>query len=135
VCSHDKDNILSKAELGSISTCLLGQITEWTGAKEGLADAFGALIGVSEDIWKSLHTGLLMRTRSEARDVKVLCCLALTRIWTTIGEEFLIHFPESLPFLSELLEDTDSEVERDAQKLCLKIQEYLGEDISTYFNQ
>jgi U3 small nucleolar RNA-associated protein 10 len=53
---------------------------------------------------------------------------ALT-VHDTIGEDWLGMVPEMLPFVSELLEDDDGDVEREARKWVVRVEEALGESL------
>ncbi len=45
---------------------------------------------------------------------------------------YLVLLPETLPFLAELLEDSNPEVEELAQRTAKMLQELSGEDIAEY---
>ncbi len=137
LCANDKEALVDGEQRLAICRALLAQVDGHQRCRDPalLVSAFGALAQEAEVVWKPLHSGLLRHTRSPDARVRVLCCQALRQVWQVVGEELLTLFPESLPFLSELLEDASPEVERETQQLCLVIQQYLGEDISTYFSQ
>jgi U3 small nucleolar RNA-associated protein 10 len=46
-----------------------------------------------------------------------------------LGEEWLALLPEMLPYISELMEDDDENVERQVRKWVLMIEEVLGEKL------
>jgi U3 small nucleolar RNA-associated protein 10 len=120
----------------SAATAAAGEGSSDAPAAELLLAALGAAVREGgQACWRAVHGALLLRTRAPDVRVRVLACAGLRRVWETVGEELLPLFPESLPFLAELLEDGDGLVEREAQRLCLAIQQFLGEDISTYFSQ
>ena len=53
--------------------------------------------------------------------------------YSKLGEELLVLLPETIPFLAELLEDSDSKVEKLCQDLIKSIETYLGTDsLSNY---
>ena len=74
-----------------------------------------------------------MKTRSDDASVRWVALKAISELYTRLGEEMLVYFPETIPFLAELLEDNDPEVEQLSKEVCLEIQNYLGEPIAPYF--
>jgi U3 small nucleolar RNA-associated protein 10 len=87
----------------------------------------------SEDAWKLINKSALMKTRSEHASVRWAALRVVSELYTRLGEEMLVFFPETIPFLAELLEDDDLEVEQLCKDVCLEIQEHLGEPIEPYF--
>jgi len=87
----------------------------------------------NEDMWKSLNKQVMMQSRHENPEVRIISLKALEELYKRLGEEFLILLPETVPFLAELMEDDNEEVEKLTQKVLNQIQQYLGEDISKYF--
>lgn len=76
-----------------------------------------------------MNTILLKYMRSEdthTRLATVKCEQSLTK---KLGEEWLGLLPEMLPFISELREDDDEEVERETQRWINMVEEILGEDL------
>ena len=53
-------------------------------------------------------------------------------LFTKLGERFLIVLNDTLPFLSESLEDDDHEVEMTAKEIIKKIESLTGESIQEY---
>ncbi|KAL2917305.1 snoRNA-binding rRNA-processing protein utp10 [Polyrhizophydium stewartii] len=84
--------------------------------------------------WKALTRAALSRTRSDTAEVRWACIKVLHEMYSRLGEEMLAFFPETIPFLAELMEDDDEDVEKSCQELCLLIQHYLGEPIQQYFS-
>ena len=41
--------------------------------------------------------------------------------------------PDAVPFLSEVLEDDDTEIEKMAQKLIKRMEDVFGQSVSSYF--
>jgi len=87
----------------------------------------------NEDMWKSLNKQVMMQSRDENPEVRIISLKILEEFYKRLGEEFLILLPETVPFLAELMEDDNEEVEKLTQKVLNQIQQYLGEDISKYF--
>jgi hypothetical protein len=94
-----------------------------------------------ESCWKSLNKTVLLKTRSDSSDVRYIAIKVISELYTNLGEEMLIFFPETIPFFAELMEghfklilDDDPEIAQLCQDVCLQIQNYLGEPIQQYFN-
>ncbi|KAL5037679.1 snoRNA-binding rRNA-processing protein utp10 [Batrachochytrium dendrobatidis] len=88
----------------------------------------------SEKVWKGLTQQVLKLTRSDDANVKWTCIKVLHEMYSRLGEEMLVYFPEAIPFIAELMEDDNEDVEKSCQELCLLIQHYLGEPIQHYFS-
>ena len=108
-----------------------------------LVPSFGSLAKAcrDEDAWKYLNKQILLKSRSDDAEIRKVSLLVLAEMYKSLGEEMLIFFPETIPFLAELLEgysfliiDDDSEVVQLCQDLCLQIQDLLGEPIQPYFS-
>ena len=62
---------------------------------------------------------------------KLLVIATLEKIVENTQEEYLVLLPEAIPFLSELLEDDDLEVEIATQDLLDKLTKLSGEDLAS----
>lgn len=65
--------------------------------------------------------------------VRVVAVGAVQRLAEALGEELLPLLPEAVPFLAELLEDEDDEVEIAAQDAVREMERILGEPLQKYF--
>lgn len=75
---------------------------------------------------------MLLKTRSSSKNVKVAAVQILTDLFTKIGEEYLSLLPETIPYLAELLENGDSDVEKASHSLKKCIESISGEKIDEY---
>lgn len=50
-----------------------------------------------------------------------------------IGEDYMPLLPETVPFLSELLEDEDPQVEKHTKRSVQTLEKILGEPLQKYF--
>lgn len=50
-----------------------------------------------------------------------------------LGEDFLPMLPETVPFLAELMEDEDEEVEKQCTHVVQDLESVLGEPLQKYF--
>jgi U3 small nucleolar RNA-associated protein 10 len=81
---------------------------------------------------KTIHHKLLMQTRSEVAIIRVHTIGTIKACFDQVGEDYLYLVPETLPFLAELLEDSDGKVERLAHELKRQVEELSGEGLDTY---
>ena len=75
---------------------------------------------------------VLRLTRSQHSSVREAAVLCALELFSSIGEELIILLPETLPFLSELLEDGDPAVESRTRELVRKLEELSGESVQSY---
>lgn len=50
-----------------------------------------------------------------------------------LGEDYMPLLPETVPFLSELLEDENPKVEKECQRSVQELERILGEPLQKYF--
>ncbi|TYZ62452.1 hypothetical protein PybrP1_005573 [[Pythium] brassicae (nom. inval.)] len=86
----------------------------------------------SDLLWKPLHYAVLMKSRSPAPGVRLAALKTIEQCYQVIGDEFLAMLPESIPFLAELMEDTDAEVERTCHQVVKQIEDISGESLDQY---
>lgn len=99
-----------------------------------LAQMAAALGRNKKECWKALNHQLLLHLRNDAPEVRRATLQTLTAIWQKIGEEIDVVLPETVPYLSEALQDSSAEVEAAANDFAEVIQSYLGEEsLRDYF--
>ena len=83
-------------------------------------------------LWKPLNHRILLNTRSSNATTRWGALSAIQALYTHVGEDMLSLLPESIPFIAELLEDSDETV----HELCLEvkdmIEELSGEKLDNY---
>ncbi|XP_018802021.1 PREDICTED: HEAT repeat-containing protein 1 homolog [Bactrocera latifrons] len=88
---------------------------------------------VPNDImWKQLNYQVLMKTRTNVPEMRILsfnCCLEIAR---KLGEDFTPLLPETVPFVAELLEDENQRVEKNTRKAVQELENILGESLQSY---
>lgn len=67
--------------------------------------------------------------RNEHAAIRLVAVQAEQDLTEKLGEEWLALLPEMLPFISELQEDDDEEVERETRAWIRKIEGLLGESL------
>jgi len=112
---------------------LLPVLVDHLGFEENAIEATSQLATcVNEELmWKEFNHKILYTTRNENNDIKLACLDVLVHFYTHLGEQVLSIVPESVPFLSELMEDTDDRVEEKCGKLIELMEGQLGKDSIT----
>lgn len=98
----------------------LSQMTNASGMNDG------------EARWRPLHHAVLMATRASSADARCAALETTMAICNLLQEEYLPLLPEALPFLSELLEDEDSRVEKRTVEVLKEMEKISGEDLKQY---
>lgn len=98
-----------------------------------------AVAADSTDNHKELNTALMRLLRPSAGPsgkaaaggenphTRLAALKAEQSLTEQLGEEWLALLPEMLPYISELMEDEDENVEREVRKWVKQIEEVLGE--------
>ncbi|KAF3490614.1 U3 small nucleolar RNA-associated protein 10 [Arthroderma uncinatum] len=145
---HDQDEFWqSPSHLSSISNHLINQLSmakSQASLKLVTAEATPSIVALaiaadSPDNQKEINTHIMKYMRASGgssdscrgenaftRLATVKCEQSLTE---QLGEEWLALLPEMLPFISELMEDDDENVEREVRKWVLMIEDILGEKL------
>lgn len=82
--------------------------------------------------WRPLNHAVLMATRSPELRTRVAALEAAAALANALQEEYLPLLPEALPFLAELLEDGQHEVEARAAATLRALEALSGEDLKEY---
>eukprot|EP00798_Chlamydomonas_sp_ICE-L_P013554 gene13554-19425_t len=88
----------------------------------------------SDALWKPLNHQVLMMTRSASVRTKVLSLEVVAQLVDRLREEYLVLLPETIPFLAELLEDSELAVEARAQQVVKALEEVSGEKLDQYMS-
>ncbi|KAI9849169.1 MAG: snoRNA-binding rRNA-processing protein utp10 [Sclerophora amabilis] len=78
---------------------------------------------------KDLNTSLMSYLRSSEARVRLAAVRCEVALAKQLGEEWLTLLPEMLPFISELREDGDEEVERETERWIKVVEGKLGEGL------
>jgi len=81
----------------------------------------------NEALWKPLNYQLLLKTRSEKAIVRYAALSTVSGLYNNLGEQFLPLLPESMQYISELLEDEDPRVEKLTSQLVKNLERLLGD--------
>lgn len=98
-----------------------------------------AVAADSPDNFKELNTAIMKFLRpstgksatpgGDSPHTRFAALKAEQALTERLGEEWLALLPEMLPYISELMEDEDENVEKEVRRWVLKIEEVLGEKL------
>ncbi|XP_039278658.1 HEAT repeat-containing protein 1 [Nilaparvata lugens] len=88
-----------------------------------------------DSLWKKFNYEILLKTQHENAKVRLGAVKAVCEVAKKLGDSYLPLLPESIPFLAELLEDEEEEVERTCRSVVQDMEAVLGEQISKYFSK
>lgn len=92
-----------------------------------------AVAAADDSLWKQLNYQILMKLRNSNYKIRILSLKCLTEVVKKLGEDFLSLLPETIPFLSELLEDDHEVVQECCKKSIQELEDVLGDNLSKYF--
>ena len=143
VCLHDNENFINKERFETLMEPLVDQLDNQLGSEDMLQERVRDLlvpllaqmaVAASDDyLWKALHYQLLLKTRNNSPRVRLGSLSAVSALVEKLGEDYLAFLPEAIPFLAELLEDDDHQVEMAAQSTIQHMENMLGEPLQKYF--
>lgn len=144
---HDNSNILTKERFEMLMQPLIDQLENVTDS-----DKSGNLIDVVQNdvipllgeiassvaddtCQKLLNYQILLKSRHVSSTVRYLSLKAVEEVGKRMGGEYSMLLPESIPFLSELMEDDDEEVEAECHAVIRSLEKAVGEPLQKYFNE
>ncbi|XP_022904359.2 HEAT repeat-containing protein 1 [Onthophagus taurus] len=140
---HDSRRFINKERFDVLMQPIVDQLENNLGGENRLVDRVKDLViptivqfavATGDDaLWKQLNYQVLLKMRHTSAKIRLgslKCVLELSR---KLGEEFLPLLPETIPFLAELLEDEEEEVEKTCQKTVQEMEKILGEPLQKYF--
>ncbi|KRY78282.1 HEAT repeat-containing protein 1 [Trichinella pseudospiralis] len=86
-----------------------------------------------ETYWKKLHYSILLKTRHVDKRVRRSVLVLLEKWYEMLDEQASSLIAESVPFLSELMEDESEEVEMQCKQLASVCEKIIGEPLQKYF--
>lgn len=133
---HDQDDFWqSPSRFDAVVGTLVDQFSYTSNmpVEEELLPAIVELAATADsaDHHKELNGLILKLTRAESANVRLAAVKCEQALADRLGEEWLSMLPEMLPFISELQEDDDENVEKETHRWILKIESVLGESLDS----
>ncbi|KAK6331999.1 snoRNA-binding rRNA-processing protein utp10 [Orbilia javanica] len=140
--ANDQDEFWqSQTNFERIQPVLMGQLELAHGGEDDeslpistlVVQAIGELsmAAHTDDHDKVINSAVLKAMRSEDADVRLVAIKMMMELYERHKEEWIGLLPETMPAIAELMEDDVEEVEREVQRLIVKIEEYYGEKLET----
>ncbi|KAI3343347.1 armadillo-type protein [Ustulina deusta] len=131
---HDQDEFWqAPAHFSVVAPVLISQFTHAPSIDltKDLIPAIVELAGTadSQEHQKELNSSLLKNLRSGHAPVRLAVVRCQQALTDKLGEEWLSMLPEMLPYISELQEDDDEDVERETNRWIVGIETVLGESL------
>ncbi len=79
-----------------------------------------------------MNYALLMKTRSASPVTRHAVLNVIEHMFDNMRERYLVILNDTVPFISELLEDEDESVELCAKRIVTRIEQLTGESINEY---
>ena len=76
----------------------------------------------NDDMWKKINYDILMHTRNASPQVRLGAFKIIEYLFNRIGERYLILLNDTIPFLSEGMEDENPDVEICAKAIVARIE-------------
>ncbi|XP_055389397.1 HEAT repeat-containing protein 1 homolog [Condylostylus longicornis] len=89
---------------------------------------------VSNDVsWKRLNYEVLLKSRNDQIEIKMLSLKTCIEVAKKLGEDFSSLLPETIPFMAELLENDNTIIEEAGRKTVIELEKVVGESLQKYF--
>lgn len=85
-----------------------------------------------DSMWQRLNYAMLLKTRSDKWEVRLAVLQVIDHLFEKMRERFLVVLNDTIPFISELLEDENERVEMCAKQIVNRIEHLTGESINEY---
>lgn len=143
VFQYDTHKFINKDRFEVLMQPLVDQIENTLGGEEALVERSKKLlipcivqftVATGDDsLWKQMNYQILLKLRHSSSCIRLVALAVLTEVTKRLGEDFLPLLPETIPFLAELLEDEDENVEKTCKKAVQEMEKVLGESLQKYF--
>ncbi|KTW27407.1 hypothetical protein T552_02386 [Pneumocystis carinii B80] len=91
-----------------------------------------ASVTISDEHYKTINTLILNHMNSDNTAVRLAALETQKELYTKLKGEWLATLPQTIPFISEALEDKNEKIEYSTQKLIITIESYLGEPLQRF---
>ncbi|KAK3090239.1 hypothetical protein FSP39_010297 [Pinctada imbricata] len=92
-----------------------------------------AVAAQDDSLWKAMNYQILLKTRHNSPKIRYAALTAIDEFHRKFGEDYMPLLPETIPFLAELMEDENEEVEKKSHSVIAEMEKTLGEPLQKYF--
>lgn len=86
----------------------------------------------NDDMWKKINNEILMLTRNTNPSIRLGAFKVVEHLYMKIGERYLVLLNDTIPFISEGMEDENPEVEATTRSIVQRIEQMTGDSIHEY---
>ncbi|XP_059477980.1 HEAT repeat-containing protein 1 [Neocloeon triangulifer] len=143
VFTQDKQRFVKQDAFDLIMQPLVDQLENEMGGEAALVERRGRVVGAcvaqlarctqDDVLWKQLHYQVLLKARSPRPQVRLVTVDAVLALAEVLREDLLPLLPEAVPFIAELMEDDDLQVEKKTHHVARQLEKILGEPLDKYF--
>ncbi|XP_059617270.1 HEAT repeat-containing protein 1 homolog [Phlebotomus argentipes] len=138
ICTYDSRQFMTTHRCEIILQPMIDQLDNPVLQKDDVKNLLSSTIASlgaagADNLWQQLNYGVLMKTRHADPDIRLLALRTCVEFARKIGQDFQSQLPETIPFLSELLEDENAEVERGCKHLIHELEIILNDSLQKYF--
>uniref|UniRef100_A0A8C4Q1C2 HEAT repeat-containing protein 1 n=1 Tax=Eptatretus burgeri TaxID=7764 RepID=A0A8C4Q1C2_EPTBU len=140
---HDTQHFITKERSDTLTVPLIDQLANTLGGEELYQTRITDLlvpcivqfaISLGDDsAMKPLHQQILLKMQHTASQVRFAALVQLLELASRLREDYMPLLPEAVPYLAELMEDDNEEVEQQCQKVVRQLEIILGEPLQSYF--
>ncbi|CAF1425503.1 unnamed protein product, partial [Didymodactylos carnosus] len=87
-----------------------------------------------EPLWRRLHYQLLLKTKSDSSQIRLATLHILQELSRKLSVNYQSLLAEAVPYLAELMEDSNEKVENACHRVIVDMESTLGESLQQYFN-
>jgi len=123
----------SPTHFTTIKAPLLHLLSVESGIPDQLIAAVTAFASAanSADHFKTMNADILSLFRSTSAATRLTAVRCQRSLTDVLGEDWLVHLPEMLPLITELLEDDDEKVERETRLWIKNVEDIVGENLDS----
>lgn len=140
---YDSQKFITKDRFDVLMQPLVDQIENTLGSEDVIARRAKTLlvpcivqlaVATADDaLWKQMNYQILLKMRHTSSSIRLIALESVIEMAKKLGEDFLPLLPETIPFLAELMEDEDENVEKTCKKAVQELEKVLGEPLQKYF--
>ncbi|XP_078485426.1 HEAT repeat-containing protein 1 isoform X2 [Ciona intestinalis] len=140
---HSSSNFMNQQRFDMTAGVLVDQLEKFQLDNEMLQDyiinyiipCIGQLVMSSRNdvAWQPLNYQILLKMRHKNPEVRLHALETLLVVAEKLGDDYMVLLPETIPFLAELMEDENDNVEKRCHAVIKRMEEVLGEPLQKYF--
>jgi len=139
-CEYDSSGFITQERFDTLITPLIEQLDQCSSKRrrDGLLEhlspciVYAAVAVKNDSAWKAMNYQILLKTRHADPEIRLAALKILEELYNKLGSEVTGLVAETVPFLAELLEDENEDVEEQCEKVIACLEIVVG-DLRQYF--